>query len=362
MPDDVITRSSPLTSQSWLVRFGTRAWLSIGLILLLAVLFSVVATLSSVVVPLTIAILLGMLFAPVVDWLQRRRLPRALAATVVLLGLILVVGWSLWLTVTGIADQGPTIAQSLSNGIAELNDWLDSLGTDAGLPVAVEEGINNALRSSIGGLASWLGGAISSGFSSIWGALIASVTGAFFLYYSLVDWKAITRWAGNLLPSRPGLSGDEIVATAVGSVRSYFVGLTLSALVTVLVIGGTALFLGLDLWLTIAVVTFVTSYIPFLGAIISGVFATIVALGSSGPTDALIMLAVVLLVQNVLQTVVVTKLTSDQLSLHPIVNLSATLVGAALGGLLGSVLGAPTAATALRLRALAAERSATAQE
>ncbi len=95
MPDDVIPRPSPLTSPSWLMRFGTRAWLYIGLIVLLAAVFSVVATLSSVVVPLTIAILLGMLFAPVVDWLQRRRLPRALAASIVLVGLILVVVWSL---------------------------------------------------------------------------------------------------------------------------------------------------------------------------------------------------------------------------------------------------------------------------
>jgi predicted PurR-regulated permease PerM len=58
---------------------------------------------------------------------------------------------------------------------------------------------------------------------------------------------------------------------------------------------------------------------------------------------------------NVLQTIVCTKITSDQLSIHPIVNLSSTLVGAALGGIIGAVLATPLVATAIRIRGLIAQ-------
>ncbi len=56
------------------------------------------------------------------------------------------------------------------------------------------------------------------------------------------------------------------------------------------------------------------------------------------------MLAVVLLTQNVLQTIMLTKLSSDQLHIHPIVNLSSTIIGATLAGILGATLSAPLVA------------------
>jgi len=108
--------------------------------------------------------------------------------------------------------------------------------------------------------------------------------------------------------------------------------------------------LDLPLAFTVALVTFVTSFIPYLGAILSGGFAVLVALGAGGLDDALIMLAVVLITQNVIQTLLLTKVTSDKLSLHPIVNLGSTIVGATIAGLVGATLSAPIVATLLAIR------------
>jgi predicted PurR-regulated permease PerM len=190
--------------------------------------------------------------------------------------------------------------------------------------------------------------------SNVWALLIGCVFGGFFLFYILSDWDRVVGWVGSQLPSRH-VPGEEIVAAAVDAVRRYFVGLTLSALVTAVVIGGVALLLGIPLWLTIAIITFVTSYVPYLGAVVSGAFATLIALGTEGSQAAVIILIVVLLVQNVLQPVILTNLTSDQLHLHPIVTLAATLIGGTLAGLIGATLAAPAVATALRVRALVSE-------
>ena len=92
------------------------------------------------------------------------------------------------------------------------------------------------------------------------------------------------------------------------------------------------------------------SYIPFFGAIISGAFACLIALGSGGLTSAVIALLVVLVIQNVLQAVINAKFMGDSLNLHPIVVLAVTIVGSIFGGLLGTTLAAPALAMVLRAR------------
>jgi predicted PurR-regulated permease PerM len=354
VPDDT-PRADPVPlASTWLFRAGTRAWLAIGVLVVVAGLISVMGVLSSVVGPLTVATLLAVLFVPVVDGLHRLRVPRAAGSVVVLLSLAAIVVWSVWLTVTALADQGAEIVGALANAFNALDRWLSDLGADDAVPAGVADAMQAALRDAVGGLAAWLSASVGGAVSGVWAIAISSIVGAFFLFYILSDWRDVVRWVGSRVPSRD-VPGDELVGAAVGSVRRYFVGLTLSTLVTVVVIGGTALLLGIPLWLTIALVTFVTSYVPYLGAVVSGAFATLVALGTQGPDAAVVMLVVVLLVQNVLQTIVCTKLTSDQLHIHPIVNLASTLVGASLGGIIGATLASPVVATVIRVRRLVAD-------
>ncbi|MDH5292669.1 MAG: AI-2E family transporter, partial [Acidimicrobiia bacterium] len=125
--------------------------------------------------------------------------------------------------------------------------------------------------------------------------------------------------------------------------------LTISSIIVSIVIGVTMWALGLPLGVAIALVTFVTGYIPYVGAVFSGTFAFLVAVGSGGMEKALVVLLVVLVAQNAIQTLVQNKLTSDQLSIHPIVNFGSTLVGITLAGVLGATLSAPIVASLIRM-------------
>ena len=106
-------------------------------------------------------------------------------------------------------------------------------------------------------------------------------------------------------------TGTEIVDDSAVAVRRYFWALTLSAVVTAVLIGGAAWLLGVPLAFTIAVVTLVTSYVPYLGAIVSGAFATLIALGSNGIDTAIVILVVILVVQNIVQTIVLVRLAGN---------------------------------------------------
>lgn len=307
-----------------------------------AVVFLLVGALSTFVLPLICAFLVGMLFAPVVQWLAEHRVPAPIGAILVMLGLTLIVFVSAKATVEGIIEQGPTIEAQVQSGADAIHGWL----VDAGLNTdQVDEATKKA--GDVSGLVSGgLLGNIGSIFSGIGSLFFGLFTFAFLLYYTLTDWDGVSGWAGRSLGVPPKI-GSALVESAVRSVRQYFGGVTISSLIVAFVIGMTMYLLGLPLAFTIALVTFVSAYIPYLGAIVSGAFAFVVALGSGGIEDAFVVLAVVLITQNVLQAIIQTRITSETMKIHPMVNFGAAIIGAITAGAIGAIIAPPLAATLL---------------
>ena len=89
--------------------------------------------------------------------------------------------------------------------------------------------------------------------------------------------------------------------------------------------------LGVPLAGTIAVVVFVTAYVPFIGAFVSGAFAVMLALAAEGTTDALIMLVIVILANGLLQNIVSSIAFGATLDLNPLVVLIVTIGLGAFG-------------------------------
>ena len=111
-----------------------------------------------------------------------------------------------------------------------------------------------------------------------------------------------------------------------------------------------AVLMSVPLGFTIALVTFVTSYVPYIGALISSVFAVLIAFGAGGIVPAQVMLGVILLAQNVDQPIVQRQLERNALDLHPIAGFGSTIIGSVLFGILGATLSAPFVAMAMRVR------------
>ena len=138
-------------------------------------------------------------------------------------------------------------------------------------------------------------------------------------------------------------------------------GVDIAVLATAIWTRGVKLF-AITAWLldvplvgTIALVTFITAYVPFFGAIIAGIFVCFIALGAQGLTAALILLAVLLFVNNVLQNFFAPVAYGSSLNLDPLVVLLVTTAAGLVGGVGLIVLAAPLTAvisrTARRLTA-----------
>jgi predicted PurR-regulated permease PerM len=88
-------------------------------------------------------------------------------------------------------------------------------------------------------------------------------------------------------------------------------------------------------------VSFITSYVPYLGAFVAGAFAVLIAYGSGGLGVALAMLAIVLLANNTIQNLVEPFAFGTRLRLHPLAVLITVTTGTLLFGVMGAILAAP---------------------
>ena len=244
----------------------------------------------------------------------------------------------------GSSIRPPRFGARLSSGLDAARDWVSELGIDLPSAQDLTKGAEDGADASATGLSSTVGGVFSSVGAFVAGTFVA----LFLLFYILSDWSQFSTWLGSHLGVPKDL-GAGVVDDATWSIRRYFYALTVTSLVTAVVIGGTALVVGVPLAFTIALVTFVTSYVPYIGAFISGAFAVLIALGSGGTTDALIILAVILVVQMVIQPLLQNQMTASELDLNPVVSFGSTIVGGALAGVLGATLSAPVVAMIIKI-------------
>lgn len=316
---------------------GLNAWYVLGIVALVVVAWTAFTWLSALTVPLVVAIVVGVLFMPMVDRLSQWMSRYAAAGIVLVVALALGV-WIVKIAVEGVLDQAPLIFEELSAGFEAMVAWL----ADFGWNLDAEEVIA-ALEDAVLGLVPGIGGAIGSAFSSLAALLVGTFVALFMLYFIMADWELLSSFTGTHL-GVPAELGNGIVEDTVWSMRKYFYVLTITALVTAVMIAVTMGILGLPLVAAVFLVTWATSYIPYIGAFFSGAFAFLIALGSGGLTDAMIVLVVILVAQNVVQPVVQAKMTEDQLNIHPVVAFGSTIVGGAVAGILGATLSAPIVA------------------
>jgi predicted PurR-regulated permease PerM len=353
------THVAPVTSifagaPSWLRVAGGTGWLVLGVAGAAAVGVWAVAYTHELVVPFLFAAVLAILFTPVVEWMTRHRIPRVLAAVLILLGLVVLAVISTVAVVQGIAQEAPEIGSVISEAEDEVSAWLTSAGVSPSTAAdATSSAVNageSATRTLVSGLLSGLG-ALSS---ILFMLFIGSVIFLFMLLHSARYQAWVVRHSGLSLGAI-----EPVVHDSASAIRGYFKGTTILAVTNAVPVGITAWLLGIPLVGAIALVTFITAYVPFYGAIIAGLFACLIALGSQGLTTALIMLAVLLLVNNVLQNFFAPFAYGSSLQLDPLVVLLVTTGAGLIGGVGLIVLAAPLTAIITRAAArLAAAREA----
>ncbi len=168
------------------------------------------------------------------------------------------------------------------------------------------------------------------------------------LFFMLKDGPVIRSWSERH-SGVPLSVAHAITGRTLHALRGYFLGVTAVALFNAIVIGLGALILGVPHAGTIAVVNFVTAYVPYIGAWSTGAFTVMIAFGSEGPQTALAMIVISLLANGALQQMIQPIAYGATLDVHPLGILIVTIAAGSLFGGIGLILAAPLTSAALRV-------------
>jgi predicted PurR-regulated permease PerM len=336
--------STVFAAPRWLRDLGRSAWLLAGVFLILAGLTWLLGATSVIVDPILAAIIVATVAMPVVSGLQRHRIPRPAGAVLVLLLIIAAAAVIVVLVIGGITAQHDEISTQLNAAVDKGGGWLKSLGVDETGVSRAEQHVSSTTPTAI---ATLVKGAISGikNLAALALSLSFAMLGVFFL---LKDGPSLRRWIDGHL-GLPSTVARTITGGIIRSLRGYFLGVTIVAAFNGVVVGLGALALGVPLAGTIAVVTFVTAYVPYIGAFVSGAFAVLIALGAEGTTKALIMLVIVILANGLLQNIFQPFAMGSALDLHPLAVLIITISAGCILGMVGLVLAAPLTSAAVHI-------------
>ena len=351
--DELTTLFAP---PRWLRDLGRMAWLLVGVFALLAAVVWLLATMSPIVVPVVAGTIVATVAMPLVGMLQRRGVPRAAGAAIVLLGLLAIGVLVLVVVLGGIRSQEGDISTHAKEAADKAEGWLKSVGVDKSGTSSAKSSVESDIPKIIATLTKGVIGGIA-GLASLAFALSFLLLSVFFL---LKDGPSMRMWVDRHL-GLPLHVAQTVTGGVIGSLRGYFRGVTLVAAFNGIVVTIGALILGVPLAGTIGVVTMITAYIPYIGAFVAGAFAVVIALGANGTTTALIMLVIVLLANGLLQNIVQPFAMGAALDLHPLAVLVLTIGAGCVFGMVGLVLAAPLTSAAVHITRDLARARATAQ-
>ena len=333
------------SAPQWMRDLGFSAWLLVGAGAALVGLIWLLSLTHTIVMPVITAAIVASVASPLVDWLHRHRIPRAVGAALVLLAIVVIgVGVGL-IVLTGIASQADSLSARLQDGAQQLESWVHDLGVEAPTAADANSSASASISDAFQALTQGLLGGIDK-LASLTVFLSFTVLSLFFL---LKDMPTIGGFVERHL-GVPVPVAHSILGRVASSMRGYFLGVTIVAAWSALIVGGGALLLDVPLAGTIAVVTFLGGYVPYIGAWSAGVFAVLIALGGDGAEVAGAMAVVVLLANGVLQQLVQPIAYGAALKLHPLAVLIVTIAGGCLFGTVGLVLAAPLISAAVRIK------------
>ncbi|WP_152192661.1 AI-2E family transporter [Georgenia satyanarayanai] len=325
-------------------RVGTRSLQVLAVTAVLAVLVFVLTRLTLVVIPVLIALVLASAISPLVSWLRRKGVPSMVATWISLLTIVALLAAVVWMVTRAVASQWDELREQALEGFAELQAYLQDLPFDITEEqiASVQESAANLLQSDAVGSGAIAGASQTVDFVA--GFFIMIVVLFFFLKDGPKIWEFLLRPFEGHRYRRGQRVGEMTVRTLGGYVR----GTAIIAAVDAVAIGIGLAIVGVPLVIPLAVLVFLLAFIPLVGATLAGILAALVALVAVGPVEALIVVAIVIVVNQLegdfLQPVVMGR----ALRLHPLVILIALTAGTVLAGITGAVLAVPITASIWR--------------
>ncbi|GAB2533927.1 AI-2E family transporter [Brachybacterium huguangmaarense] len=326
-------------------RAAAWSWRILIVLALAVVVVWALSKIMTIVIPVLVATLLATILTPVVGLLTRHTfLGRTAASLITLLGLIIVIIGMFVLAGRQLFEQFGDIYSATVSGFNQAVQWAnDNIPIDNG---EIDKALNEAvakLQENAGTIAQ---GALT-GVSTVGNVVTGLIIAIFTLFFFLAGGDQIWAWIVRLLPIRAREAAHESVRRGWKAMAAYMRTQILVAAVdaTGIGIGIWALGLGgyaVPIWL----IVFLFSFIPIVGAVVSGAVAVLIVFFLLGWVKALIMIGIVLAVQQLESNVLQPFLMGKAVALHPLAVFLGVAVGTMVAGIPGALFAIPLIAFA----------------
>ncbi|MGV3102444.1 AI-2E family transporter [Rothia sp. 32237D007AR] len=307
-------------------------------------LYWMLSKISLIVISVMIAALLAGLMSPVVYFLRRNRIHAGIATAITEIGLIAAVVGLLALVgqqlAVGFSSLSGQVVEGWNQIVAMLNNLPIDLGADK-----IDQYISQLATTLQDNSSSILNGVASVGSTAAdigTGLVIVLFTLIFFLMEGERIWLFIVK----LFPRKARRAVNGAGRRGWKSLVSYVRVQVFVAAVDAVGIGLSAFFLGVPLAFPLGVLVFLGSFIPVVGALLTGAIAVLLALVANGLINALIMLAMVLVVQQIESHILQPLVMGKAVALYPLAVVIVVVAGSMLYGIPGALFAVPVMAVA----------------
>jgi predicted PurR-regulated permease PerM len=300
---------------------------------------ALVIALRGLLPTVAVAAVLSLGLDPLVSALETRGWPRGRAAVCVFGALLASVALIVMLTIDPLWGE----IRAFANHLPSYWNQLVSNPTLKPLLSSVSERSVDAdlatLAKEIPGAAGTVLGLAGTAFSS----LVSVVTLAFLSLFLLIERPRITNWLLGFTPPRTEARWRPVLNRSISAVAATLLGNVMISFVAGAVAGLSAFALGLPFPIVLAVITGLLDLIPQLGATLAALILVLAGLTVSIPT-AIVMLAIVLVYQQVENNVLYPVVFRRTVSLSALTTTLAVVIGASLLGVVGAIVAVPLAA------------------
>ena len=326
-------------------RLSDAAWRTLLIGVVVALLLWAVGYLSVITVPIILAVFLTALLMPPTRWMRRRGVGRGLSTAITCLGSLIVLSGVVTLIVQPAVSGFDGLMASLGQALESVRDIATGLGLHPALVSqimdAADQEFSNLLAENREQLMTGVWTAGTAVLELLLGLVLILVLTIYFVHSG----DRLVAWLQGLLPAPSRRPVQATADVAYGVMGRYVRGVATVGLIDAVGIGIPLFFL-IDpaLAIPLVVLTFIGAFLPIVGAFITGLLATAVAFVTEGPLIALVVLAIVLVVQQLESHVFAPRVYGKALDLPAAVVLVAISVGSIIGGVLGMFLATPVAA------------------
>ncbi|HXV72311.1 MAG TPA: AI-2E family transporter [Acidimicrobiia bacterium] len=327
-------------------------WTLVGAALLGWVILIIAEAVRVIWLPIAFAAGIVFLLEPAVKMFERLRLPRlvaALLAMLVMVAVVVAVGALVWPTVQ---EQGTEFIQQLPDLYVGVVDWIKGVAPNFGLDLneflsqeAIEEWLRDpANQETIQNLLFGFGAGAGVILRGVAETIAVIALAPVLAIYILMD---LNRFKSQSLELTPPQHRNEVayVGGELGTAMGSFVrGQLLVALIVGIASSIGMWAIGLPFWLLIGIIAGFLNLIPFLGPVVGGALAALVALLNGDVWQAVWAVVIMIGVQQVDNHLITPMVQRARVNLSPLVIVLALIIGGSLAGLLGVLVAIPATA------------------